>query len=347
MKTVPVKPVQLRRFDGNPIISPKADSWWQCAVTTNPGAWYDPASRTVTMLFRASAADAIHKVYLGRAVSGDGYHFDRVGDQPAVAPSDGFDGGCVEDPRIVKFGDWYFIVYASRPFPAGQYWLKTPNEQWKPPFATADWPLCMRESLSSSGLLLTRDFQTYYRGGRITHPMLDDRDAILFPEKIGGRFAMLHRPMNWTGAKYGTDHPAMWVMQSDDVHNWDYNTSKFVAKAKFKWEKKIGGSTPPIRTKYGWFTIYHAVGSDLHYRLGAMLLDLDDPSKVLHRTPDWILQPEAPYELEGFYKGVIFPCGNVVIDGTLFVYYGAADRFVGVATCNLQEMLEWLVTCAP
>ena len=78
-----------------------------------------------------------------------------------------------------------------------------------------------------------------------------------------------------------------------------------------------------------------------------MLLDLDDPSKVLHRTPDWILQPEAPYELEGFYKGVIFPCGNVVIDGTLFVYYGAADRFVGVATCNLQEMLEWLVTCAP
>lgn len=336
--------MQLQRFAGNPILSPKPDSWWQCAVTANPGAWYDPASRTVTMLYRASAADAIHKVYLGRAVSGDGFHFGRVGTEPAVIPSDGFDGGCVEDPRIVKFGEWYFITYASRPFPAGQYWLKTPNEQWKPPFATADWPLCMRESLSSSGLLLTRDFETYYRGGRITHPMLDDRDAILFPERINGQFAMLHRPMSWTGPKYGTDFPAMWLMQSNDAHDWDYTQSKFVAKAKFPWEKKIGGSTPPIKTPQGWFTIYHAVGPDLKYRLGVMMLDLNEPWKVLHRTPKCILEPETAYELDGYYKGVIFPCGNVVIDGKLFVYYGAADRFVGVATADFEELVRWVCT---
>ncbi len=334
--------MKLQRFQGNPILRPRPDSWWQCAVTANPGAWYDPASRTVTMLYRASAADVEHKVYLGKAVSGDGYHFDRFDEAPAVAPCDGFDGGCVEDPRIVKFGEWYFIVYASRPFPAGQYWLKTPNEQWKPPFASEDWPLCMRESLSSSGLLLTRDFQTFYRGGRITHPMLDDRDAILLPEKIGGQFAMLHRPMSWTGPEYGTENPAIWMMLSDDVHCWDYSTSRLVAKAELDWEKKIGGSTPPIRTDRGWLTIYHAVGEDLQYRLGVMMLDLDEPWRVTHRADDWILQPEAWYELEGFYRGCLFPCGNVVIDGTLLVYYGAADRYVGLATADLQELTDWL-----
>jgi predicted GH43/DUF377 family glycosyl hydrolase len=340
-------PVRLRRFAGNPVLTPKTDSWWQCAVTANPGAWYDAASRTVTMLYRASAADVIHQVYLGRAVSGDGYHFDRVGTGPAVVPSDGFDRGCVEDPRIVKFGEWYFITYASRTFPAGQYWLLTPNEQWKPPFASPDWPLCMRESLSSSGLLLTRDFETYYRSGRLTHPMLDDRDAILFPERIGGRFALLHRPMSWTGPSYGTEHPAIWLMLSDDVHDWDYRTSRLVAQARFPWERKIGGSTPPLRTSRGWLTIYHAVGADLRYRLGAMLLDLDDPARVRHRGPVPIMEPEAPYEFDGFYPGVIFPCGNVVIDGTLLVYYGAADRCVGIATCGLDELVSWLTTCPP
>ncbi len=91
--------------------------------------------------------------------------------------------------------------------------------------------------------------------------------------------------------------------------------------------------------------IYHAVGEDQHYRLGAMLLDLEDPGRVLHRTPDWILQPEAGYELDGPYCGCVFPCGKVVIDGTLFVYYGAADKYVAVATCDLQELLEHLRTC--
>ncbi len=334
--------MKLQRYTGNPVISPLPDSWWQSSVTANPGAWYDEETKTVHMLYRASAADVEHKVFLGHAISHDGYNFERTSTEPAVSPSHGFDGGCVEDPRIVKFGEWYFIVYASRPFPAGQYWLVTPNMQWKPPFASADWPLCMRESLSSSGLLITRDFKEFFRGARLTHPMLDDRDAILFPEKIDGKFAMLHRPMSWVGAEYGTESPAMWLMLSDDAHNWDYTTSKFVAKAKFPWEKKIGGSTPPIKTEHGWFTIYHAVGPDSHYRLGAMMLDLHEPWKVLHRTPEWIMQPEAPYELEGYYQGCIFPCGNVVIDGTLYVYYGSADRHVGVATADFQQMTDWL-----
>ena len=89
----------------------------------------------------------------------------------------------------------------------------------------------------------------------------------------------------------------------------------------------MGFNIPPIKTPHGWLTIYHAVGPDKYYRLGAVLLDLDDPSIVLHRTPDWLLQPEADYEIEGFYRGVCFPCGAVVIDGTLFVYYGGGDKY--------------------
>jgi predicted GH43/DUF377 family glycosyl hydrolase len=337
------KPFRLQRYEGNPILSPNPANVWESAVTTNPGAWHDEAAREVKMLYRASAADVEHKVYLGLATSRDGYHFTRAGDKPAVVPSDGFDGGCVEDPRIVKFGDWYYIVYASRPFPAGQYWLVTPNAAWKPPYATADFPVALRENLSSSGLLITKDFRTFIRAGRITDPTLDDRDAILFPEKINGRFCMLHRPMSWVGKEYGTDHPAIWISFSDDLLKWPGGT--LLASPKFPWEHKIGGSTPPIRTPHGWLTIYHAVGADSQYRLGAMLLDLKDPTRVLHRCPDWLIQPEEPYETQGYYKGVIFPCGNVVIDGTLFVYYGGADKYVALATCRLDELLDYLRTC--
>jgi predicted GH43/DUF377 family glycosyl hydrolase len=168
--------------------------------------------------------------------------------------------------------------------------------------------------------------------------------VIIFPEKINGKFVMMHRPMNWVGPKYGTDTPAMWISTSDDLLTWE--DSKLLAAAAFDWEHgKIGGNTPPLRTEYGRLTIYHAVGADKYYRLGAMLLDLDDPSTVLHRTNDWIFQPEEEYETKGYYNGVVFPCGNVIIDDTLFVYYGGADKYVGVATVNLDDFLKYMLTC--
>ncbi|RYG63392.1 hypothetical protein EON77_21010, partial [bacterium] len=123
------------------------------------------------------------------------------------------------------------------------------------------------------------------------------------------------------------------------------NHATLLAKAEFEWERKIGGNTPPIRTPHGWFTIYHAVGPDKKYRLGAMLLDLRNPSLVTHRTRDWLLQPEESYEVDGYYKGVCFPCGQAVIDGELFVYYGGADKYVGVATCPFAGLLEYLLAC--
>jgi len=335
--------VKLKRFEGNPILSPNPANEWESLVTTNPGAWYDSAQKKVVMLYRAAGKDPGHVIRLGLAESTDGYHFTRAGREPVFGPSaDGFDAGCVEDARIVKYGEYYYVTYASRPFPPGQYWTPK-NAVVEPPPRPPEFPQAIRNNTTATGLAITRDFKAWVRAGRLTSPLVDDRDVILFPEKIGGKFAMLHRPMNWVGPKYGTDDPAMWISFGDDLLAW--GDSRLLARAKYPWEGKIGGNTPPIRTPYGWFTIYHAVGPDWKYRLGAFLLDLDDPSRVLHRTPDWLLQPEEPYELVGHYPGVVFPCGSVVIDGTLFVYYGGADVYVGLATVRFDELLDHLRRC--
>ena len=337
--------MKVTRYEGNPILSPNPANDWESLVATNPGAWYDEESGEVLMLYRAAGNDPEHRIHFGLAASRDGYHFRRVSERPVFSPSaDGFDAGCVEDARIVKMGEWYYVTYASRPFPPGQYWRSDEEQSYQPPAMPPDAPWGLRTNATATGLALTRDFRTWIRAGRLTNPDVDDRDVILFPEKVGGKYWMMHRPMNWVGPEYGTAHPAMWISSGEDLLCW--SESKLLAKAEFAWEnKKIGGNTPPIRTRHGWLTLYHAVGTDHHYRLGAMLLDLEDPSIVRYRSRDWLLQPEEPYELEGFYPGVCFPCGKVVIGGTLFVYYGGADRFVGLATCPLGELLEYLLGC--
>lgn len=336
--------MKLKRFEDRPILSPDTSSPWQSLVTTNPGAWYDAERGEVVMLYRAAGHDEEHKVHLGLATSRDGYHFTRASDQPVFSPSElGFDGGCVEDPRIIKIGQWYYVTYASRPFPPGQYWLEN-GKHYVPPECPADFPWHLRQNATTTYLALTKDFKTWYRPGRLTSPKVDDRDVYFFPEKINGKYWMIHRPMNWTGPEYGTDYPAMWISSGDDLLTC--NHAKLLAKAELPWEnKKIGGNTPPLRTASGWLTLYHAVGTDKLYRLGAMLLDLNDPTRVTYRTSDWILQPEKDYELEGFYPGVVFPCGKVILGDTLFVYYGGADKHVGLATCKVTDLLNYLLSC--
>lgn len=337
--------MRLTRHGHDPILSPNPANAWESLVTTNPGAWYDAEEGEVKLLYRAAGHDPEHVIRMGLAVSRDGYHFERVSDEPAFGPSDdGFDAGCVEDPRIVKMGEWYYVTYAARAFPPGQYWLGD-GRAHKAPVCPAEFPWMIRENQTCTGLAMTRDFRSWIRAGRMTSPTVDDRDVILFPERIGGRFALLHRPMNWVGDAYGTEFPAMWISFSDDLLVW--GDSRLLAKAAEGWERKIGGNTPPIRTEAGWLTLYHGVGPDRYYRLGAFLLDLDEPWRVTHRSRDWLLQPELPWETQGCYGGggVVFPCGKVVIDGTLYVYYGAADKYVGLATCPLAELLDALLAC--
>ena len=338
--------VKLQRYEGNPILSPNPANEWESLAVFNPAAWYDQDKKQVLLLYRAAESGPEYKCCFGLAISSDGYNFERVSDEPAFSPStDGFDASTVQDPRMVQMGEYYYITYACRFFPFGQFWMPE-EERYEAPECPPDFPRIFGKNATSTGLLLTKDFKSYIRAGRLTDPMLDDRDAVLFPEKIGGKYVMMHRPLEWVGDAYGTEHPAIWISMADDLLG--FRESQLLIKAKYDWEcGKIGINTPPIKTKHGWLTIYHAVGADKFYRLGALLLDLKDPTKVLHRTNDWIMQPEEEYEIEGYYRGCVFPCGKVVIGGTLFVYYGAGDKYVALATCHLGELLEYLLSCPP
>ena len=331
--------MKLKKYEGNPILSPLRGSSWESLVTTNPGAWYDEENDDFILIYRAAGDDDEHVVYLGMAKSKDGFHFERCSESPLFSPPEsGFDMGCMEDPRVVKFGEYYFITYASRPFYPGKYWEAEPACAAPP--CPPEFPAALRENLTSTGLLITRDFKSYIRAGRLTDACVDDRDVIVFPERIGGKFYTLHRPMSWTGPEYGTDHPAMWIAACDDL--LEAKQPQLLAKAEYEWECKVGGSSPPLKTADGWLTLYHAAGPDLHYRTGALLLDLEDPTRVLCRTPDFLMEPTEEWELRGLYNGVAFPVGNVIKDDTLYVYYGGGDIVCAVATCSVTELLDYL-----
>lgn len=329
--------MKLQRHTENPILRPHPSHPWENLVVCNPAVIHE--NGLFTMIYRAAGNDKDHVIHFGLATSTDGIHFERQSEQPLLSPSiDGPDAGCIEDPRIAKLDGHYYITYAYRAYKPGQYWLAPDNSAYNPKDPTL--PQLFGQNMTQSGLLLSDDLRTFRRLGRITRSDVDDRDVILFPEKIGGKYVMLHRPMQWTGPEYGTRYPAMWLCYSDDLLTWSDST--LLAKGEFSWENKIGGSTPPIRTEKGWFVMYHGVDGNGIYRVGVMMLDLEDPSKVIARTPVPIMEPEADFEKCGLYPhGVVFPTANVVVDGTLYVYYGAADETIGVATANFRELVDY------
>lgn len=335
--------MKLKKYEKNPIVGPNPSNSWENLVTCNPGVIYDDG--VFYMLYRAAGDDEEHIIRLGLATSRDGFNFERQSDEPAFGPSlDGPDSGCVEDPRIVKMDNEFFVTYAYRPFPPGRYWT-FPHDVVRLPECGKDSPKAWSNSLGNTGLALTKDFKSFRRLGRLTSPVLDDRDVILFPEKVNGKYVMLHRPKEYTGEKYGVEYPSIWVKFSDDILCWeDKESHLLITGRKGSWEEKIGGSTPPLLTEDGWLVIYHGVGDGglASYQVGALLLDKHNPLKVLARTTEPILSPELWYETEGFYNGCVFPTGNVIVDRTLYVYYGAADKYVGVATCDIKELLDYL-----
>jgi predicted GH43/DUF377 family glycosyl hydrolase len=333
---------QLERSSNNPILSPLAGSSWESEVTTNPGAWYDEDSGRVLLLYRAAGDDEEHRVYLGLAASENGTDFERVFEEPILSPlQGGIDNGCVEDPRVIKIGEWYYITSATRPFPPGKYWENDTYHQQQWGHMPPEFPIALRENLTSTQLYLTRDFKEWIRAGRLTNPKLDDRDVLIFPEKIGGKWITLHRPMQWHGDGFSNKWPGIWLAKCDDLLEW--KDMRLLAKGEYPWEEKIGANNPPLKTDHGWLQIYHGVGEDKQYRLGALLLDLEDPMKVTHRTPDPIFEPREAYETEGIYKGVCFPCGHAVIDGTYFLYYGGGDVHCALATAPLADFLAHLL----
>lgn len=335
--------MKLKKYEGNPVMSPEKGNDWESLVCCNPGVIYDEGK--FYMLYRAAGNDKEHVIRFGLAESEDGFHFKRVSSEPVFGPSiDGFDSGCVEDPRIVKFGDSFYVTYAYRPMSPGQYWT-FPHDVVLKPECDSFAPKAWADNLGNSALAVTRDFKSFRRLGRLTSPVLDDRDVILFPKKIGGKYAMIHRPKEFIGKEYGVDYPSIWIKFSDDLLEWENKPSHLLMTGRAgSWEEKIGGGAPPILTDRGWLMIYHGVsaGGVGEYSAGAVLLDKDNPLKIIARTPEPILAPEFDFETQGYYSGIVFPTGNVVVDGKLYVYYGAADKYVGVATCPLEALLNFL-----
>jgi predicted GH43/DUF377 family glycosyl hydrolase len=188
-------------------------------------------------------------------------------------------------------------------------------------------------------LALTKDFRSFERFGVVMSP--EDKDAALLPRRIGGRWALIHRPMTALGAH-------MWISYSPDLRHWGSHKVILEARRGGWWDaNKIGLCSPPIETAKGWLMIYHGVrqtASGSIYRLGLALFDLEKPEICLQRGNSWVFGPEAPYERNGDVNDVVFPCGQTIgIDGdSINLYYGAADSCIALATGSIRRLLSWL-----
>lgn len=186
----------------------------------------------------------------------------------------------------------------------------------------------------------TKDFVRFKRLGLALPP--EDKDAALFPRKFGDEFVMIHRPVAGTRAD-------MWLSYSQDMLNWGKPKLLLEARRGAWWDaNKIGLCCPPIETNAGWLMLYHGVrrhASGSLYRVGAALLDLAQPEKVLLRADPWCFAPREHYERVGDVPNVVFPTGFTIADDgdTLHMYYGCADTSIGLATASIKGVVEWLV----
>ncbi|NIK70667.1 MULTISPECIES: glycoside hydrolase family 130 protein [unclassified Paenibacillus] len=243
--------------------------------------------------------------YLRIARSKDGRHF-TIDDHPFVYPSQSLETFGIEDPRITQIGDTYYIYFSAVS------------------------PVGIGESLVS-----TKDFENVTHHGMIFGP--DNKDVLIFPERVNGKYYALHRPTTKSCGR-----PEMWIAESDNLLYWG-NHRHLIGLRDGMWDSgRLGGGAVPIKTDKGWLELYHGATKDNRYCMGAVLLDLNDPSKVIARSGNPIMEPEADYERNGFFGGVVFSCGALVDGDRIRMYYGAADTSMACAELSLSEILDSL-----
>ena len=292
--------LQLTRVGDGPILRPRPEIPWEKDAVLNASAIY--ANGRFHLHYRAVAhrPEDPNRSSIGYAVSADGLHYERL-DAPVLSPGTvPEEAQGVEDPRVTKLGETYVMLYTAYDGTRTQIAMATSGDliHWE-----------------RHGIVLSSDL------------FGNNKDAMLFPARIGGRYCMMHRP-----------DPDIYLAFSDDLHHWTDHVR--LMGPEFAWERrKIGGGAPPIRTEAGWLVVYHGVDEDLWYRLGVALLDLDDPTRVIARQPEPILEPEMDWELTGDVNNVVFTCGAVLRDRELWVVYGAADTVLGLAKGNVDEFL--------
>jgi beta-1,2-mannobiose phosphorylase / 1,2-beta-oligomannan phosphorylase len=320
----------LNKLKSNPILKPIAEHAWESKAVFNPAAIYENGK--VHLIYRAVGENDVS--VLGYATSDDGVNFDERLAEPIYVPrtdweglnaapggagylspffSGGAYGGC-EDPRITKVEDKFYMTYVA-------------YDGHRPP----------RVALTSIGCqdFFDRNWDKWKAPVLISPPGVVNKNACIFPEKINGKYVIFHRI-----------YPHILVDYVDDL-DFDGKT-KFLEghysispRAGYWDSRKVGVGAPPIKTDYGYLLIYQSVGEQDpgRYKMGAMLLDLQRPERVLFRTKQPLLAPDEWYENEGLKAGVAYPCGSVIKDGKLFVYYGGADTVICVAEADSEKFL--------
>ena len=241
--------------------------------------------------------------HLRVARSRDGIHFD-IDENPALFPENIYEIYGVEDSRISCIDGIYYINYTavSR-------------------FGTA------------TALASTKDFVSFQRHGLILPP--DNKDVTIFPEKIHGKYYALHRP-----STSGLGRPEIWLAESPDLLCWGHHRHVMGTRDAAWDSARTGGSAVPFLLEQGWLEIYHGADRNYRYCLGAVLLDKDEPWKAIARSRKPILEPQAEYELAGFFGNVVFSCGALYEDGRVKIYYGVADTSMAYAEIPLDDILK-------
>lgn len=306
--------MKLERHAINPILLPDPASDWECYNVFNPGVLYHDG--LFHMYYRAQGLDWNSRI--GYAVSADGVHWNRMR-QPVLAPHDQSDARGLEDARVVEIDGVFYMTYTA-------YGYRSPEGEeggggggFGQGYIT---PMIAR-----STNLISWERLGYIVAGE------DNKDHVLFPRKIHGKYAAFHRR-----------RPHVWIAYSEDLVHWPEKDMApiYGPREAQRWDgNSVGSNGVPIETEHGWLVINHAYDDDHVYRLGVILLDLDDPTRVIRRPDQPIFWPEELWELRGDVPNVVFSNASPVVDGKVYVFYGGADHVIGLATCSLADLLEY------
>ncbi|NTW15783.1 MAG: hypothetical protein HGA38_05495 [Candidatus Moranbacteria bacterium] len=309
----------FERFAKNPVMSPIPEHAWESKAVFNPAAVLEKG--TVRIFYRTSSDDDTS--VFGYAESKDGFNISKRLPEPVYVPRADFEqkkhpgNSGIEDPRITRIGDTFHMFYTA---------------------VDAEGPPRVALATISVKDFLAKKFDRFSFPKLVSPPGIDDKDACLFPEKIDGKFVVLHRIQ-----------PSIDINFLDDLDFEGAHTSlthnPFIFPRRGMWDNaKIGINSIPIRTKEGWLVLYHGVSANDHsYRIGAFLLDLAHPEKIIGRSRHPIFEPKEPYEKEGVVPNVVFPCGAIIKESKLIIYYGGADKVIGVASISLKKLLKQLL----
>ena len=286
----------FNRHPANPILVPDPLNDWEALNVFNPGVVFH--QDLFHMFYRAQGLDFVSTI--GYAVSSDGIHFNKL-QNPVFFPQGREENRGVEDPRITHLpGEKRFIMAYTAYSDLGI----------TPMFA------------ESHNLMTWSRIAPLVQGE-------DNKDHVLFPKKIRGKYVSFHRRP-----------PSIGIAYSPDLINWELQDAILNPRADTWDSLRVGAGGVPIETDEGWLVIYHAYDHDHVYRLGACLLDLENPHRVIGRTIDYFMEPQEIWEMKGDVPNVVFSCANPVVDGKVYLYYGGADRMIGLATADLPDLIN-------